>query len=224
MGGGGAPSAPKPPKFVPIDRSKLYPMMEKQDRAFYDYSDKRQKELHPELVAAVDKSIADANAGATGTDPYLAGVEKQSGLGDFNVGKGSIQQSKNMGASGLNILGRDQRNNTYFQNLYNSNPQIRKRVFGPTGADTGNLAYADTNSQNLFNANNFTSRMNAWNSSVNQNIQNSQAMTGAIGSGLGDIGRVFSSLYQPNYLATTAYGPTTPMGVNGVLGGEWTPG
>lgn len=186
-----ASNSARPPKFVPIDIGAVAGLAAATDKAGYDASDADWAARFPALSKGRDYSIEDAKNALQGkADPNVTNALTKAGV-NVDIGGNPFQQAEKLG---LPILSKEQRDRTYFAKLLSDNPQ---RQFGLSGQDVAHIAIANTNSQNNFNQGLFGSRINAYNSQIQQSAQATQGIvsgiTGAVGIG--------AQLYQNNQLS-----------------------
>lgn len=195
-----AANSAKPKKFVPIDPYAVNKLAGATDTAGYAMSDADWAKRFPALVAGREASIQDAASQLEGgQSQQVTDALKKSGL-NVDISGNEFQQAQKLG---LPILSKEQRDRTYFQKLLGDNPQ---RQFGLSGQDVAHIAIANTNSQNNYNQGLFGSRINAYNSQIAQNAQN----TGAIVSGFTGLANIGANAYQ-NYSLSPQINQPVPV-------------
>ena len=218
MGGGGG-SAPKSPKFIPVDAAKTQAMAEAADRKSYALSDADYAKRQPDLVAGREADIAQALGNLHGNDTAVKSAENQANLGDVNLGDNEFERAK---LTGHDVLDMEKRDRGYFQNLLGMNPQ---RQIGLSGQDATKIAVANSGSQNALNQGLFATRVNNYNYQQTQNAQNTSGYLGLGLSALGDFAKVYQgyqnynspSLSYGNYLQANPSNPAMVQG--GTYGG-----
>lgn len=178
-----------PPAFVQLDPTSLQSLAITADKQGYDASDADYAKRFPDLVNARNNSIATAASDLSGNqDPIFNQAFQQSGLGNINLGN-QFQQAKNLGKP---ILSQEQRNRTYFQDLFKENPE---RSFGLSSSDVAHVALANSGNKTSYDNAVFGSRINQ----INANAAQSQQQTQAIAQGAGSLVNAGIKALTPSY-------------------------
>lgn len=227
MASGGG-SAPKAPKFVPLDIPSVMAGAEATDRRAYQLSDSDLAKRHPEIPKGTNASIANAALNLGGQqDPALTSLLQQSGSG-INFGNTNQDIARNMGKKIQDKEGRDR---DYFKNLMSQNPE---RQIGLNSDDYLRMVVANANGANTFAQGTFGSRVNAYNANLQQGAQNTSALLSSI-AGIAKIGgNLYSNPYvnpsqsplntqyynvSPDYAAATGVNAGYPASYWGYPGG-----
>lgn len=210
-----AANSAHPRPFVPINIPQVAQMALAADVAGYRFSDEDWKTRFPKLVMGRDYNIRDVGANLRGqTSPVISQGLSKAGL-SANLGSTEAQQSVNLG---LQPMALEQRDRNYFQRELSMNPP---RSAGLSGGDVTKLAAQNTGAQNAFNSALYGNRINAYNTQVQQSIQNQ----GALFQGLGALGGLYSN-YQQNqsnpYSNSTDPAYYHPYSQGGPLDPNWS--
>lgn len=211
-----AANSAHPRPFVPIDIANTAKMAFIADKAGYDISDADWKKRFPLLSAGRDYNVKDMAGNLSGVvSPTVTNTLDKAGL-SANLGNDQFKQARNLGQP---VLSMEQRNRNYFQKLLGDNPQ---RTAGLSGQDVTRIAVANTGSQQNFNQGIFQSNIGKYNSQIGQNIQNTNAAIGGLGSlaGLLTQNQNYNSPYLsgPSYYGSMTGGANPNVGDYGVGG------
>lgn len=192
---GGGESAPKQPKFNPINIPDTIAQALSFDTQGFDASDADFASRFPGLVKARESSIADAYRQLTGPlDPTVQGAFARQGIaraiGAFGGGSAGAGIDPN-GITGNTVSAAianqvQNKQDLDKQNILNLFAQNPERQFGLTGGDVANLSIANTGSLNQNNAIGYQNQVAGANASYAQNIQLGQLIAG-LGSSLGGL-------------------------------------
>lgn len=192
------------PKFVPIDPKQVATDAAAADRSSYAASDADYytNPLTAGVAKGRDYAVQDSVDSLKGNSSGKQNAALASSGFSATLGSG-FDKARALGAP---ILSQEQRDRTYFQSVLGANP---RRQIGLSGSDIAHIAIANTNSQNNFNQGLFGSRINQYNSALQQSAQNVGAGIGAIGGLVG----VGTQLYQNSnspYLNASTYQNNLP--------------
>ena len=193
--GGGAGTAPKPPKFNPVDLGSAQANAIAADIRGYDFSDADFASRFPGLVAGRQESISNAYNQLTGPlDPTVETSFVNKGIGESMNAFGGGDPDAGIGGSGTasrkavassvanSVQGKQDYDRSFFDSMLQSNPE---RTFGLSGGDLSNLSINNTMGLNAMNQGNYAGAVGNANAANASSSQQQQAYIGAALSAAG---------------------------------------
>jgi hypothetical protein len=197
---GGSASAPAPPAFNPINEPSVAQQAFNTDVAGYNWSDADLAARQPLIPKGITNNITSAVTNLTGgTDPQVSSALDSAGL-SRNLGDTEAKKAASLGRPIASMQARDR---NYFNSRFTATPETQPRTAGLTSQDVARIALGNTNNQNVYNQGLFGSRINQYNSQVQQQTQNTTAGITGLASILG---AGIRSPYTDPYLTSAGYG------------------